>query len=92
MARRKRNKNGWNYRIICRLWHFKEPWFTTSYGVHEVYYTDNKPTSFTESEVSPGGESELDFWRSTAAYTEAFQKPILYFDTEKNEFVDKPKL
>lgn len=95
MAKKKRNKNGWNYRIVCRVWSITDQrngtWNALSYGVHEVYYENDQPNALTESEVSPGGNSEKEFWQSTVAYTQAFNKPVLYFDTDKNKFVEKPK-
>ena len=90
---KKQNPNGWNYRIVCQFCvDLGNGVSMASYGVHEVYYTDNKPDSMTTDEVSPGGSNELDFWKSTFLYTRAFSQDILYFDIDRDQFVkEKPE-
>lgn len=62
--------NYWNYRIIF------DP-KSNSYSIHEVYYKNNKPCSWTENGICPFGESLDELSEDFEMMKEAFSKPCL---------------
>jgi len=58
----------WNYRVI------KDKWF----AIHEVYYTeDEQPSAYSESEVSPWGETLEELEEDMEHFKQALLRPVL---------------
>ena len=67
----------WNYRVMKHENKGQE-W----YGIHEVYYTNRKPTSLSADAMHPSGETEAELHADIQLMLEAFNKPVLdYKDT-----------
>ena len=68
---------GWNYRIIK-----KESGDDCCYAIHEVFY-DIKgiARSCTTAPVFPLGETETELTETFNMYTQAFDKPVLDYET-----------
>lgn len=68
----------WNYRVI-KAADKKIPKLpqTYYYGIHEVYYTDNKPTSWTEKSVYPFGDTFSELLADYHIMLGAFELPVL---------------
>ena len=72
---------GWNYRVIKRKYGIG----CTIYAIHEVYYTeDGVPHSCTTESVHPIGEDASELKRALLMYTQAFDRPVLDYDTFTN--------
>lgn len=72
----------WNHRVVK----YTDGEGTTHFGVHEVYYDkEGRPSMYTESAMSPYGETleelQLDLERMLGALT----KPVLTDDDFKKE-------
>ena len=65
----------WNHRIIRKV----DPSSSELYfEIHEVHYDDNgKIEAWTESAVSPFGESKGELESEVRLFLKAFEKPIL---------------
>lgn len=63
----------WNYRVLCRQDANGEPYF----AVHEVYYTDDKPTSWTCDAASPSGDNLFELAIDAARMAAACGSPVL---------------
>jgi len=76
--------NGWNYRIIKmlekKIGDLPQTYF---YGIYEVYYTDDVPTSYSENPVYAGGESWKELEEDYRMMYEAFSKPTLIIENGK---------
>jgi len=62
----------WNYRVVK----------TTSelgpeYAIHEVYYANDVPDSWTEDLIAPYGETLAELRRDLAHMAQALDKPVL---------------
>lgn len=76
--KKKAPKNYWNHRVIKRAdQKLKNIPQSYSYGIYEVYYTDDKPHSWTENPVHPIGESWNELFEDWKGMFEAFKKPTL---------------
>lgn len=71
-------KTTWNYRVI------KMPDFplvgkkqTYSFGIYEVYYTKDKPHSWSEEPMHPGGESYFSLIKDFSHMQNAFSGKVL---------------
>ncbi len=79
----------WNYRVI-RMHHKETDTYT--YQVHEVYYRKNgKIKGWSESTVSPMGESLNELRSDIQYFSKAFQKPVLREKTKKGKHILVPK-
>lgn len=74
----KKKGGGWNYRIIKmadrRLKNVPQ---TYSWGIYEVYYTDDLPTSYSENPMYPIGESWNELYKDYSVMHRAFQEKTL---------------
>lgn len=62
----------WNYRII------QQDYKGTNYmRIHEVYYVEGKPSSWTEDPICAFGEDLEDVIKNYRKMSEAFEMPIL---------------
>ena len=61
----------WNYRVVEK---------DGFYGIHEAYYDDDKPTSITQNEMSPHGETLDELKDDVKKHLEALDKPILHYE------------
>jgi len=78
----------WNYRVIKR--HHKET-DTYTYQVHEVYYKKNgKIEGWSESPVSPMGDTLNELRGDIQYFSKAFQKPVLREKTKKGKLMLVP--
>jgi hypothetical protein len=73
-----KNNGGWNYRVIK----VKDPKIkgfddSYSYGIYEVYYTNRKPTSWSENPIYPIGESRFELEEDYNRMRLAFTYPVL---------------
>jgi hypothetical protein len=66
----------WNNRVIRRT-HVRDEGVWITFGIHEVYYTDGKPTSCTENPVEPFGETIEELQEVMEHYRLALEKPTL---------------
>ncbi len=79
----------WNYRVIKR--HHKKS-DTYTYQVHEVYYKKSgKIAGWTESPVTPMGETVNELRGDIRYFSRAFQKPVLREKTKKGKHVLIPE-
>ncbi len=79
--------NGWNYRVIKMPdKKLKGCPQTYSWGIYEVYYTDNKPTSWTENPSYPIGESFNELDEDYRNLFQAFTRPTL--ELKKGKLVE----
>lgn len=75
---RKEKNNGWNYRVIkIKDKKLKNIPQTYSWGIYEVYYTDNIPTSWSENPMHPIGESWNELYKDYSCFHRAFQEKTL---------------
>jgi hypothetical protein len=65
----------WNYRLVRRVFDTEE-----QVGVHEVYYTDGKPTSITVNPIGIVGETEKEVKDILEKIKKAFLKPVLNWE------------
>ena len=65
----------WNYRIVGNK--------KLGFAIHEVFYTNGKPNSWTKDEVSPYGETLEEFKKSASLYRRAFLEPPLFIKGNK---------
>ena len=68
----------WNYRIIFDS-------RSNSYSIHEVYYNNDKPHSWSENGICPFGESLIELQEDFKMMKEAFSMPILEIKTDKDK-------
>lgn len=74
----KKKNNGWNYRVIKMAdKKLKGMPQTYSWGIYEVYYTNDKPTSRSEEPMHPIGESWNELIENYHYMFQAFVKPTL---------------
>lgn len=65
----------WNYRVVKTIAHG-----ITSYQVHEVYYTDDKPIAVTESSIAAYGETVDELKADFELIMKAFDAPVLNYE------------
>jgi hypothetical protein len=76
-------KSYWNYRVIF------DPG-STSYSIHEVYYENDKPCSWSENGICPFGESLEELSEDFEMMKKAFSEPILEIKSDKGrEYLDE---
>ena len=71
----KKKKSYWNYRVVRTTLAGEE-----FFAIHEVYYTDDVPTSITEEAVEPSGSTHEALLDDLRRMQEACQKPTLNFE------------
>lgn len=64
----------WNYRLMA-IEHDDEIYIQ----VHEVYYEDDKPVSYTEGPITMGGENIGEIKWSIDKINEGLKKPTLWW-------------
>ncbi len=73
-----KSKTHWNYRVIKtadkKLKGLSQSW---SWGIYEVYYTRDKPTSWSKDPMYPVGESWNELVKDYNIMFQAFMKPTL---------------
>jgi hypothetical protein len=72
----------WNYRVHRK---YDKESDTSTYQVHEVYYSDGRIEGWTESAVLPMGETLPELREDIRFFTKAFQKPVLEERTENGK-------
>jgi hypothetical protein len=79
-----KKNNGWNYRVIKmpdkKLKGLPQ---TYSWGIYEVYYTNDKPTSWSADPIYPIGESWNELMDDYHIMFQAFTKPTLELKGDK---------
>lgn len=85
-------KSHWNYRVIEHLSPIEgEPPF---FQIHEVYYTDSVPHSYTVNGANVGGETKDEMLAVLERMKNALDKPLLkatqFTSKESNDDVDSP--
>jgi len=79
----------WNYRVIKK--HHQET-DTYAYQVHEVYYKKSgKIEGWSESPVSPMGETLNELRGDIQSFSKAFQKPVLREKNKKGKLMLVPE-
>lgn len=74
----------WNYRVIRKTHDCEsiinpgEKWVT--FGIHEVYYTDGKPSMTTEDAMEPHGETLEELLEDMKHFQLALDKPVLNYE------------
>lgn len=66
---------GWNYRVLAT-----EGEEDVYLQIHEVYYKDDKPISYTKNPISIGGEEIQNIKWVLNKIEECLEKPILWGD------------
>lgn len=73
----------WNYRVI-RQYHMETD--TEIFQIHEVYYDDkHQIEGWTELPIAAMGESLSELKGDMELMRKAFEKPVLFEQTENNE-------
>ena len=72
------NTTYWNHRVIKHTEKDGIVW----YGVHEVYYTNDKPVACTQEAMNPYGETAEELKEDLERMLRACEKPILDYDTD----------
>lgn len=72
-----RDANYWNYRVVRTEEAGSEDEPIIGYGIHEVYYDNNRITGWTQDFVSPYGESEVELKMDMHHFFKALRMPIL---------------
>lgn len=70
----------WNYRRAKRKFPDSDD---EAYFIVEAYYTDGILTGITAEEMAPWGESEDELQMSYKMMREAFDKPVIDYDTRE---------
>ncbi len=70
---KKKPKTHWNYRVLLHQYNNEN-----TFIIHEVYYTNNKPDSYTETGITTLGESISEIRQQLELMTKCLEKPILY--------------
>jgi hypothetical protein len=65
--------NYWNYRVVKKDW--KNGY--VSYDICEVYYENDKPTSWIWGKNVLSGDSKVDLESILGTISKAFEKPVL---------------
>ncbi len=69
----------WNFRVLRKeRENAGVKWVT--FCVHEVYYTDSKPTMCSEDEMAPHGETLDELKEDMERFQQAFTKPVLNYE------------
>lgn len=69
----------WNYRIIRKIHeHNGEKW--VQFGLHEVYYTDGKPSMCSVDAMEPHGETLDELLEDMKHFQSALAKPTLNYE------------
>jgi TFIIF-interacting CTD phosphatase-like protein len=72
----------WDYRVVRRIERgIADEYMGEVYAVHEVYYAASEPNSITENPVYPVAETIDELKKSYAMIAEAFNRPILDYET-----------
>jgi YD repeat-containing protein len=70
----------WNHRVVS----YTDAEGTTHFGIHEVYYDESgRPTMYTESAMSPYGESLEELRIDLERMRAALEEPVLTDDDFK---------
>lgn len=89
MSERRRNPNGWDYRVVHAIEvEYGTNIVTHEYGVHEVYYENDRPIGMTMNPVPPHGDTHLELELVWQSYKKAFEKHVLVFNDSLNMFVE----
>lgn len=76
--------NGWNYRVIKMLdkkvGNLPQEYF---YGIYEVYYTDDVPTSWSENPQYASGTSWKELEKNHWAMYGALSESVLLLENDK---------
>ena len=67
-------RNYWNYRVMAKEYK-GETWF----DIHEIYYKNDIPVSYSEDPAIIGGDSLNDINNVLSLMTECLKKPILWY-------------
>ena len=83
-----KNKTTWNYRVIKMpdQMKFKSDTQTYSWGIYSVYYTKDKPTSWSENPMFAIGENWNELCEDYHRMFQAFTQPTL--EVRGNKLVD----
>lgn len=66
----------WNYRVIRKTWKIDGE-IEHRYGIHEVYYSDGKPSMCTVDAMDPHGETIDELKCDLKYFLTALTKPVL---------------
>jgi hypothetical protein len=76
--------NYWNYRVVKKIWENG----LVSYDVCEVYYENDKPTSWIWGKNVLSGESKVGLEMTLNSVQKAFTKPVLEIIGDDEELVE----
>ncbi|MBA2943749.1 hypothetical protein HZF08_36355 [Paenibacillus sp. CGMCC 1.16610] len=76
--------NYWNYRVVKKNWKNG----LVSYDVCEVYYENDKPTSWIWGKNVLSGESKVGLELTLDSVQKAFTKPVLEIIGDDEELVE----
>lgn len=79
---KKSKNNGWNYRIIVTREKHE-----LVFNIHEVYYTDDKPTSWSENPIYAQGSTKAGLMDDLHMMQYALHRPVL--EIVKNKLVER---
>jgi len=80
----------WNYRVIRKVFDRTEinGQKYVRFGIHEVYYTDGKPSMCTVDSMDPHGETFEELKQDLKYHQLALTKPVLNYEDIGNETTD----
>jgi len=81
MTSDKAPKHHWNYRLIRHVW----PTGEVTVGIHEVYYTDGKPTKWSKYPVPVAGEDAEEVLRILNDMRQALASPPMTVEVEDEQ-------
>jgi hypothetical protein len=72
--------SGWGYRVIRKTYPFPDGTIEEQFGIHEVYYSDGKPSSCTMNPTEVVAESVEGLKEDLEVRLTALEKPILNWE------------
>lgn len=76
----------WNYRVM----RYQDEIIGDSFGIHEVYYDDGTPSTFTEKAVGVVADTTDELREVLAMMASAIEKPALEYSDFPKEAVSGP--
>lgn len=75
----------WNYRVVRKnVYMGKTIAPEVQYGIHETYYSGDKPTAITTDHMRPYGETLEELKSDLEKMVAALEKPVLNWEDFKN--------
>lgn len=83
----KRNKGGWNYRVVAEKEKVGKEYY---YSIRDVYYTDDKPTSWGADPQWPLGDSAGELYSDLELMVRAYHQPLLIVSEDGETLIEHP--